>query len=200
MARLRQARAWRPSMTCTSCTTASAAAGVVKVTKPKPRGRPVCRSRITTCKANSRGGLGRGRARRARWGRRCWRTRSHTALQALCSPPRRCCHICQSDPAVSLQAGPRGRREGGLYQRRWACGLSGAPSRDPPAPGRSPTFGRVPGQAAQEQLGAGSPLLGLHAWCVVHVAHGATSMCTAERRARIGRGSAAQSTREDAEA
>ena len=130
-----QARTWRPSMTCTSCTTASAAAGVVKVTKPKPRGRPVCRSRITTCKGISREGQGVGAGPESRAGAGGAGAPGAVALRAPRSPPRRCCHICQSDPAVSLRAGAGG---GGLYQRRCACGPSGAPNRDPPGPCRSP--------------------------------------------------------------
>ena len=57
-ARAASARTWRPSMTWMSCTTWSATARSLKVTKPKPRGRMVARSRMTTAAGVGGGGGG----------------------------------------------------------------------------------------------------------------------------------------------
>lgn len=93
---------WRPSITWMSCTTASAASGAVKVTKPKPRGRPVWRSRITTCEQGQRSWAWSGPC--------CWREHeaqverpaSRPACSAQRSPPPQWIHICQSGRAAFL--------------------------------------------------------------------------------------------------
>lgn len=51
-------------MTCMSCTTRSATALSLNVTKPKPLGRPVVRSRITTAAAHQQTMLARRTANR----------------------------------------------------------------------------------------------------------------------------------------
>lgn len=133
-------RTWRPSITCTSSTTASAAAGLVKVTNPKPRGRPVWRSRMTTCGAvESSRLLGLG----------CWRTGD----PAWGLPPPLTHRFHDGAILAEVVAQLFCRCGGG-----WAGKGLGALKRFPIEPHPSPdarilTLGRVPRKTAQEQLG-----------------------------------------------
>lgn len=99
-------RNWRPSITWHSATAASAAAGEVKVTKPKPRGLPVWRSRMTTCGVRAGPGA-RSRRLLARPGVLAQRRSSGPgrAQRRPCSPPRPCCHIGRSGGAACLREG-----------------------------------------------------------------------------------------------
>lgn len=111
-------RTWRPSMTCRSCTTASAASGAVKVTNPNPRGRPVWRSRITTCRrgaTQSFGALGQRGAGASR------RTGGHPGLlTASTMDPylEKCSRSFSAGRGKGCVRGERaGRLDGGPEQR-----------------------------------------------------------------------------------